>query len=59
MVGGGISTPLGNGNGEMLERVSDPVPDILSGEEPPPEPEPDGKRITISVYLGQPHCFDR
>lgn len=53
MVGGTITV-------DCTDRSVDPtVPDVLTSEEPPPEVEPDGKRITISVYLGQPQCFDR
>lgn len=37
----------------------DALSDLIPTEEPPPEPEQDGKRVTISVYLGQPHSFEK
>jgi hypothetical protein len=37
----------------------DPISDLISTEEPPPEVEPDGKRVSVSVYLGQPQSFER
>lgn len=37
----------------------DPLSDLIPTEEPPPDVEPDGKKIIISVYLGQPHSFGR
>lgn len=60
MVGGSMSSM------DMMERGVDPVPDIISTEDighglnmaNPDIPE-DGKKITISVFFGQPHCFDR
>lgn len=54
MVGGGMISTV-----ECVDRPPEPAPDLVCTEEPPPEPEPDGKRITISVYLGHPHCFQR
>ncbi|KAL1505332.1 hypothetical protein ABEB36_004923 [Hypothenemus hampei] len=39
-----------------LDALSDLIP---ATEEPPPEIENDGKRIAISVYLGQPQSFQR
>lgn len=35
----------------------DPLNDLIPTEEPMQEAEPDGKRITISVYLGQPQGY--
>ncbi|KAI4459068.1 steerin [Holotrichia oblita] len=40
-------------------RSLDHLTDMISTEEPPLEIEPDGKRITISVYLGQPQSFKK
>lgn len=40
-------------------RSIDALSDLIPTEEPPPELEPDGKKITISVYLGQPHSFQK
>lgn len=40
-------------------RSMDPLTDLIPTEEPPPEVEPDGKRIVIAVYLGQPQSFER
>lgn len=37
----------------------DPLSDLIPTEEPPPDVEPDGKKIIISVFLGQPHSFGR
>ncbi|XP_030764582.1 protein sickie isoform X2 [Sitophilus oryzae] len=37
----------------------DALSDLIPTEEPPPEVENDGKRIAISVYLGQPQSFER
>lgn len=37
----------------------DALSDLIPTEEPPPEVEPDGKKITISVFLGQPQTFQR
>lgn len=37
----------------------DALSDIIPTEEPPPEVEPDGKKIAISVYLGQPQTFQK
>ncbi|XP_044262879.1 protein sickie isoform X1 [Tribolium madens] len=39
-----------------IDALSDLIP---TTEEPPPEPEQDGKRVAISVYLGQPHSFEK
>lgn len=45
---------------ELAETKSmDPLTDLIPTEEPPPDVEPDGKKITMSVYLGQPHSFDK
>lgn len=40
-------------------RSLDHLTDMISTDEPPLEIEPDGKRITIAVYLGQPHSFKK
>lgn len=40
-------------------RSMDPLTDLIPTEEPPPDVEPDGKKITISVYLGQPQSFEK
>lgn len=37
----------------------DALSDLIATEEPAPEVENDGKRIAISVYLGQPQSFER
>ncbi|CAG9856593.1 unnamed protein product [Phyllotreta striolata] len=37
----------------------DALSDLIPTEEPAPEVETDGKRIVISVYLGQPQSFDK
>lgn len=37
----------------------DALSDLIPTEEPAPEVETDGKRIAISVYLGQPQSFDK
>lgn len=37
----------------------DALSDLIPADEPPPELEQDGKRVAVSVYLGQPHSFDR
>lgn len=37
----------------------DALSDLIPTEEAVPESENDGKRIAISVYLGQPQSFDR
>ncbi|KAG5897070.1 hypothetical protein JTB14_025886 [Gonioctena quinquepunctata] len=37
----------------------DALSDLIHTEEPGPEVETDGKRITISVYLGQPQSFEK
>ncbi|XP_076260420.1 sickie isoform X2 [Rhynchophorus ferrugineus] len=37
----------------------DALSDLIPTEEPQPEIENDGKRIAISVYLGQPQSFER
>lgn len=60
MMGGGMT------NVDVMDRGVEPVPDIISNEDighsmglsnvDGPE---DGKKITISVFFGQPHCFDR
>ncbi|XP_022909425.1 protein sickie isoform X3 [Onthophagus taurus] len=40
-------------------RSLDHLTEMIPADEPPPEVEPDGKRIVISVYLGQPQTFER
>ncbi|KAK9880377.1 hypothetical protein WA026_010260 [Henosepilachna vigintioctopunctata] len=37
----------------------DALSDIIPPDEAPPDVEQDGKRISISVYLGQPQTFER
>lgn len=37
----------------------DALSELIPTEEPPPEPEPEGKRVAISVYLGQPQTFEK
>lgn len=45
---------------ELSETKSmDPLTDLIPAEEPPPDAEPDGKKIMIYVYLGQPHSFQK
>ncbi|KAF5274425.1 hypothetical protein FQR65_LT04341 [Abscondita terminalis] len=55
LVGGATSVPPDVVNSGTM----DPINDLIAIEEPPPEIEPDGKRIVLSVYLGQPHCFEK
>ncbi|KAK4882133.1 hypothetical protein RN001_005452 [Aquatica leii] len=55
LVGGATSVPPDVVNSGTM----DPINDLIAIEEPPPEVEPDGKRIVLSVYLGQPHCFEK
>lgn len=55
LVGGVTSVPPDIVNSGSI----DPINDLIAVEEPPPEVEPDGKRIAIAVYLGQPHCFEK
>lgn len=51
------SDTIDSSKGSGMDALSDLIP---SSEDPPaPENEPDGKRITISVYLGQPQTFRR
>lgn len=37
----------------------DVLNDLIPTEDPTPEMESDGKRIAISVYLGQPQSFEK
>lgn len=37
----------------------DVLNDLIPTEDPTPEIESDGKRIAISVYLGQPQSFEK
>lgn len=37
----------------------DAISDLIPTEDPVPEVETDGKRIAISVYLGQPQSFEK
>lgn len=37
----------------------DALSDIIPPDETQPDVEQDGKRISISVYLGQPQTFER
>lgn len=55
LVGGPTSVPPDIVNNSSI----DPINDLIAIEEPPPEVEPDGKKITIAVYLGQPQCFEK
>ncbi|XP_018327565.1 protein sickie isoform X2 [Agrilus planipennis] len=55
LVGGSANVPPDVTNSGSM----DPIADLIPLEEPPPELESDGKRITISVYLGQPQTFDK
>lgn len=55
IVSGANNLPSDLPDARSIEALSDLIPT----EEPPPEIEPDGKKIIISVYLGQPHSFQK
>ncbi|XP_044727991.1 protein sickie isoform X3 [Chrysoperla carnea] len=57
MVGGTLHADNGEHDDSLINR--DPPPDVIAVEETSIEPEIDGKRISISVYLGQPNTFDK
>lgn len=44
---------------ETRSNSMDMLSDLVPTEEPIHEHENDGKRITISVYLGQPQTFEK
>lgn len=58
MVNGATNLPTELADTRSTNSI-DALSDLIPTEEPPPEPEQDGKRITISVYLGQPHSFEK
>lgn len=37
----------------------DALSDLIPSEDPMPDVETDGKKIAISVYLGQPQSFEK
>lgn len=55
IVSGTSNLPSDLIDSKNIEALSDLIP----SEEPPPEVEPDGKKINISVYLGQPQTFQK
>ncbi|CAH1134529.1 unnamed protein product [Ceutorhynchus assimilis] len=56
----GTSTPCSDLTVEARSNSSlDALGDLIPSEEPAPETENDGKRVAISVYLGQPQSFER
>lgn len=55
MVSGAVNLPA-----ELQETKSlDHLTEMIPSDEPPADVEADGKEITISVYLGQPHSFEK
>lgn len=61
MVSGATNLPT-DINQETTARTSnsiDALCDLIPTEEPAPDVAEDGKRIAISVYLGQPQSFDK
>ncbi|XP_050304123.1 protein sickie-like isoform X2 [Anthonomus grandis grandis] len=60
MVSGTGSIPCGELTTEARSNSSlDALSDLIPTDEPTTEVENDGKRVAISVYLGQPQGFDR
>ncbi|CAH1981009.1 unnamed protein product [Acanthoscelides obtectus] len=51
-----LSSDLDGRRNGSIDALCDLVPAL---EEPPPEAETDGRRVAISVYLGQPQSFDK
>nr|CAI5820132.1 unnamed protein product [Callosobruchus analis] len=51
-----LSSDLDGRRNGSIDALCDLVPTV---EEPPTEAETDGRRVAISVYLGQPQSFDK
>jgi hypothetical protein len=58
MVNGATSIPNELADTRSTNSI-DALSDLIPTEEAPPEPEQDGKRVAVSVYLGQPHSFEK
>lgn len=56
MVGGSLH--IDSDHDDQL-RNNDPPPDVIAVDDNAMDQEVDGKRISISVYLGQPSAFDK